>query len=180
MTDTDANRRDCAAATLRPAKFSDIPAITQIYDHYVRETAFTFEVEAPDEIEMERRWGHLVGENYPYLIAESDGIVRGFAFVAPYKQRAAHAGTVEVSIYVSYDARGKGIGTKSFVELIAESEEKGYRQMIAGIADNDNDASLALHRKLRFGEIGRLKEAGCKFGRLIDVVLMQRALGGGE
>ena len=180
MTDRAADRSNNAAATIRPAECGDIPAITLIYGHYVRETAVTFETETPDEIQIEQRWRLLADKGYPYLIAELDGSVCGFAFAAPYKPRAAYADTIEESIYIADDARGKGIGTRLMVALIAASEKSGYRQMIAGIADDSNAASLALHRKLGFVVVGRLKKVGRKSGRLIDIVLMQRALEAGE
>ena len=183
MTASVVDRPEREAATIRAAKSNDLPAITRIYGYYVRETAVSFEIEPPTASEMAQRWRSLTADGYSYLVATSGGAVCGFAFTGPYKPRAAYRGTVEESIYLAPEACGRGIGTALMEALIKTSENKGYHQMIARIASHAGGrtaASLALHRKLGFREVGRLKEIGRKFGRLIDVVIMQRALGGGE
>ena len=178
MTARVANHMDGEEATIRTAESRDILAITRIYGYYVRETVISFEIEAPDHVEMDRRWRQLSNKGYPYLVAEANAQICGFAFMAPYKARAAYKGTVEGTIYLAPQACGKGIGRALLGKLISEAKQAGYRQMIAGIAAGENSASLALHRKCGFVEVGRLKEVGRKFGRSVDVVLLQRELGG--
>ncbi|MEE8371741.1 MAG: N-acetyltransferase family protein [Sphingomonadales bacterium] len=169
-----------AAVTIRPAESDDISAIAQIYNYYVCKTVISFETEPPDEAEMRRRWRSLTADGYPYLVVQRNGAICGFAFAGPYKPRKAYAGTVEESIYLIPEARGTGLGTELMGELILAAEKAGYRQMVSGIADDLSAASLALHRKFGFRQIGRLEKVGRKFGRLIDIMLVQRQLGDGN
>jgi len=147
--------------------------------HVVRGTA-TFELEPPDPAEMERRWRDVTSRGLPYLVAVSGDEVVGYAYAAPYRPRAAYRFTLEDSVYLRDDARGKGIGRALLAALIEASERAGARQMIAVIGDSGNAASIGVHVALGFRHIGVLASVGNKFSRWLDVVLMQRALGPGD
>lgn len=164
---------------IRAAGLADLPAITEIYDHAVRYGTASFETEPPDEAEMTRRYRALVGGGFPYLVAERDGAVVGYAYAGPYRTRPAYRYTVEDSIYVSPAAQRRGVGRALLEELIAESTVRGFRQMIAVIGDSAQIASIELHRAAGFHYVGNLQNVGFKFGRWLDSVLMQRPLGAG-
>ena len=129
--------------TLRPAAPSDIPAITRIYADAVMHGTASFELEAPDEAEMMRRYEALVGNGYPYLVATLSGAIAGYAYGGPYRARPAYKWTIENSIYVAPEFHRRGIGLRLLKELIAESERRGFRQMIAVIGDSAQTASIA-------------------------------------
>jgi phosphinothricin acetyltransferase len=167
------------AVSIRPATQADIPTITRIYQHAVRHGTASFELEPPDEAEMARRQRVLFDGGYPYLVAEADGAVLGYAYAGPYRARPAYHWSVENSIYVDAQAHRRGIGRMLLERLIAEAQACGFRQMIAVIGDSDQTPSIALHRALGFEMVGTLKHVGFKFGRWLDTVLMQRALGPG-
>lgn len=164
---------------IRPATPSDIPAITAIYDEAVRNGTASFELEPPGPEEMARRQAALMEGGYPYLVLEEDGKVLGYAYASAFRPRVAYRYTVENSIYVDEAARGQKVGRRLLEALIAECEALGFRQMVAVIGDSGNAGSIALHRACGFGSIGTLPATGLKFGRWIDTVLMQRALGEG-
>jgi L-amino acid N-acyltransferase YncA len=166
--------------SLRPATAADAGALAAIYAPHVRTGTATFELEPPDAAEMERRWRDVTGRGLPYLVAVSDGEVLGYAYAAPYRPRAAYRFTLEDSLYLRDDARGKGIGRALLSALIDASERVGARQMIAVIGDSANAASIGVHAALGFRHIGMLASVGNKFARWLDVVLMQRALGPGD
>lgn len=166
---------------VRSARPADLPAITAIYDEAVRTGTATFELTPPDLAEMTRRFDALTGGGFPYLVAEANGTIAGYAYAGPYRPRPAYRFTVENSIYLDPAAHRRGIGSALLHDLIAASTERGFRQMIAVIGDSANAASIALHRKAGFVPIGTHTDVGFKFGRWLDSVLMQRALGdGGE
>lgn len=165
--------------TLRPGADADLGAITAIYAHHVRHGTSTFELEAPDAAEMARRRAEVLGRGLPWLVAEADGRVLGYAYAGPFRPRPAYRFSVEDSIYLAPDAGGRGIGRLLLAELVARCEAAGARQMLAVIGDAANTASIGVHRALGFEPAGVLKAAGWKFGRWLDVVLMQRALGSG-
>jgi len=164
---------------IRSAVLADIPAITGIYDHEVRTGTATFELTAPDTAEMTRRFNALQEGGFPYLVATVDGQVVGYAYAGPYRPRPAYRFTVENSVYLAPLSHRRGIGTALMIELIAQSEARGYRQMIAVIGDSANAASVALHTRTGFQMIGTHPDVGFKFGRWLDTVMMQRALGAG-
>jgi L-amino acid N-acyltransferase YncA len=164
---------------IRPAQPSDIPAITRIYGHAVEHGTATFELAAPDEAEMARRMNDLVANGFPYLVAEFDGAFAGYAYAALYRTRPAYRSTVEDSVYVAANMQGCGIGRALLAALIDAAAARGFRQMIAVIGDSEQTASIALHAALGFSYIGTLPNVGFKFGRWLDTVLMQRALGRG-
>ena len=167
------------SAPIRPATASDIPAITAIYAHAVRTGTASFELEPPDESEMKRRLEALIEAGYPYLVAEVDGAVAGYAYAGPYRPRPAYRWSVEDSVYVASTMHRRGIGGVLLGALIAEAERRGFRQMVAVIGDSAQVPSIALHREWGFRHIGTIEHVGFKFGRWLDTVLMQRALGPG-
>jgi L-amino acid N-acyltransferase YncA len=165
--------------SIRPAALNDIPAITRIYDHAVRHGTASFELTPPDESEMRRRMQDLVGRDYPYLVAELDGAVGGYAYVGPYRTRPAYHWSVEDSIYIAPQMQRRGLGRALLDQLIAVSETCGFRQMIAVIGDSAQMPSIALHEAAGFRLVGTLASVGFKHQRWLDTVLMQRALGVG-
>jgi L-amino acid N-acyltransferase YncA len=166
--------------SLRPATAADAAALAALYAPHVASGTATFELEPPDASEMERRWREVAGRGLPYLVAVYDSEVLGYAYAAPYRPRAAYRFTLEDSIYLRDDARGKGIGRALLTALIDACERFGARQMIAVIGDSGNAASIGVHAALGFRHVGVLGSVGNKFSRWLDVVLMQRALGPGD
>src|SRR5450631_2105722 len=164
---------------IRPAAAADLPAITAIYDHAVRYGTATFELIAPDLSEMTRRFAVLREGGFPYFVAALDGEVIGYAYAGAYRPRPAYRFTVENSVYLQPAIHRRGIGLQLLQRLIAESEQRGYRQMIAVIGDSANAGSIGVHARCGFQMIGTHANVGFKFGRWIDTVLMQRTLGDG-
>jgi L-amino acid N-acyltransferase YncA len=168
------------AVTIRSATPKDIGALSAIYGHHVRFGLASFEEVPPSAEEMARRFLDISARRLPYLAAEAEGAVLGYAYAAPYRSREAYRYTLEDSVYLSPDATGAGIGSKLLSALIARCEESGYRRIIAVIGDSANLASIRLHERLGFAHAGLLPAVGFKFGRWVDSVLMQRPLGGGN
>ncbi|RJF75733.1 GNAT family N-acetyltransferase [Rhodopseudomonas palustris] len=164
---------------VRPATPADLLAITAIYDEAVRTGTATFELTPPDLAEMTRRFETLIGGGFPYLVALLQGKVCGYAYAGPYRPRPAYRFTVENSVYLAPAAHRRGVGTALLRELIVQCEARGFRQMIAVIGDSANAGSIGLHRKTGFELIGTHRNVGLKFGRWLDTVMMQRALGDG-
>jgi phosphinothricin acetyltransferase len=165
---------------LRPSRADDLPAITAIYAHNVLHGTGTFELEPPDEAEMGRRREDVLGKGLPWLVAERDRQVLGYAYANHFRPRRAYRFCVEDSIYLHPDARRQGVGRLLLAELIGQCEARGARQMLAVIGDAENAGSIGVHRTLGFEHTGVLKAAGWKFDRWLDVVLMQRPLGLGD
>ena len=168
-----------SVAAIRPATPADILAITRIYAEAVEHGTASFELEPPDEAEMARRMQSLSDGGFPYLAAEIDGVLVGYAYAGPYRPRRAYRFSVEDSIYVDPGAHRKGVGRALMLRLIEESERRGYRQMIAVIGDSAQTPSIELHRAAGFRMIGAIENVGFKFDRWLDTVLMQRELGPG-
>jgi phosphinothricin acetyltransferase len=164
---------------IRPTTAADLPAITAIYDHAERHGTATFELVPPDLEEMTRRFRALVDGGYPYLVAVEDGRVAGYAYASAYRPRPAYRFTVENSIYLDPAVHRRGIGHQLLRRLIAECAARGYRQMIAVIGDSANAGSIGVHSKCGFAMIGTHPSVGLKFGRWLDTVMMQLALGEG-
>jgi len=164
---------------IRPAAAADLPAITEIYDHAVRYGTATFELIPPDLPEMTRRFGVLMDGGFPYLVAALEGRVVGYAYAGAYRPRPAYRFTVENSVYLQPAIHRRGIGLQLLQRLITESEQRGFRQMIAVVGDSANAGSIGVHTKCGFQMIGTHSDVGFKFGRWLDTVMMQRALGDG-
>jgi L-amino acid N-acyltransferase YncA len=164
---------------VRPATRADIPAITRIYAHAVEHGTASFELTAPDQAEMTRRFNELTTNGFPYLVAAVDGAVIGYAYAGPYRTRPAYRFTVENSVYVARDSQRRGVGKALLQALIEACTEKGFRLMVAVIGDSNQAASIGLHEAADFAHVGAFKNIGYKFDRWLDTVLMQRALGPG-
>jgi L-amino acid N-acyltransferase YncA len=168
-----------SAAEIRPAVAADLPAITEIYGHAVRHGTATFELIPPDLAEMTRRFGALMDGGFPYLVAWLEGHVVGYAYAGAHRPRPAYRFTVENSVYLRPAIHRRGIGMQLLQRLIAESEARSYRQMIAVIGDSANAGSIGVHIRTGFRLIGTHPDVGFKFGRWLDTVMMQRPLGDG-
>jgi phosphinothricin acetyltransferase len=164
---------------IRSAVAADLPAITEIYNHAVRYGTATFELIPPDLAEMTRRFEGLMDGGFPYLVAALDGRVVGYAYAGAYRPRPAYRFTVENSVYLQPAIHRRGIGVQLLWGLIAESEARGYRQMIAVIGDSANAGSIGVHTRTGFRMVGTHPNVGFKFGRWLDTVMMQRPLGDG-
>ncbi len=160
---------------LRPFAWSDVPAITDIYAHYVRESTATFDLEAPGEAAMAEKFGHIRELGHPIVVAEQAGRLIGYAYASVYRPRPAYRFTCEDSIYLAPEARGHGLGGILLDRLIEDSRAFGFRQMIAVITA-EGAASVRLHENKGFRHIGRHEALGYKFDRWLDIVHMQLAL----
>ncbi len=167
------------ALRIRPSTPADLAAITAIYGEAVLHGTGTFELEAPDTAEMARRRDDVLGKGLPWLVAERAGQVLGYAYANHFRPRKAYRFCLEDSIYLHPDARGQGVGRVLLAELVGRCEAAGARQMLAVIGDAANAGSIGVHAALGFEHTGVLKASGWKFGRWLDVVLMQRSLGTG-
>jgi L-amino acid N-acyltransferase YncA len=168
------------SASVTDARPAHIPVIHRIYAHWVLHGLASFEEVPPDAAEMDRRRLSVQELKLPYLVAEHDGDVLGFAYAGPYRPRSGYRFTVEDSVYVAPGAHGKGIGRRLLSEVVARAEALGRLQMLAIIGDSGNAPSIGLHAALGFRQIGTMRSVGFKFGRWVDTVIMQRALGSGD
>ena len=166
--------------SIRPSRDDDVAAITAIYAHHVLHDTGTFETEAPSAADMAARRADVLGKNLPYLVAEEDGEVLGFAYCNWFKPRPAYRFSAEDSIYMAESARGKGLGAKLLAALSHAAEAVGVRKLIAVIGDSANAGSVGVHRGQGFTHVGVLKDCGWKFGEWRDVVLMEKVLGEGS
>lgn len=162
---------------IRPSTAADLAAITQIYGVAVASGTGTFELDPPDEADMARRHDDVLGKGLPWLVAERDGGVVGYAYANHFRPRMAYRFCLEDSIYLAPQAQGLGVGRLLLAELLARCEARGARQMLAVIGDSTNFGSIAVHRACGFRPVGSFKAAGWKFERWLDVVLMQKGLG---
>jgi len=166
--------------TIRHALPDDLDRITGIYADAVLNGTASYELEPPTRAEMGQRYDSLTDAGYPYLVAERDGVILGYAYAGPFRARPAYRFIVEDSVYVAPEAKGSGIGKALMQALIDESSVLGFRQIIAVIGDGHADsASVRLHEKLGFHHTGRMEGSGYKHGRWLDTVFMQLALNGG-
>jgi L-amino acid N-acyltransferase YncA len=168
-----------AEPRIRASVPDDIPAIAAIYGLHVRQGLGSFELVPPSAAEMAQRRQAVVSAGLPYLVAELDGQVAGYAYASAYRPRPAYQHTVENSVYVADWAQRRGVGRALLQALIPACEAQGKRQMIAVIGDSGNTASIALHQTLSFAHVGILKHVGFKHDAWRDVVIMQRSLGAG-
>lgn len=159
---------------LRIATMSDAAAVCRVYNHYVAETVVTFEEELVSEVEMARRI-ESVAARFPWLVAELEGDVVGYAYATEWRARAAYRHSAEISIYLAPDATGQGIGSQLCEALLAKLRPLGIHTVIGGVA-LPNDASVALHEKFGFTKCAHFSEVGKKFGRWIDVAYWELIL----
>ena len=169
-----------APVLLRPSTPADLPAITAIYAWNVAHGTGTFELEVPDQTEMTRRRDDVLSKDLPWLVAERDGQVLGYAYANHFRPRRAYRFCLEDSIYLADVAKGQGLGKLLLAELLARCEAAGARQMLAVIGDSANAGSIGVHRALGFEHVGVMAAAGWKFERWLDVVIMQKSLGLGS
>lgn len=165
---------------IRPSREDDLPAITAIYAHHVLHGTGTFETVPPSETDMAARRADVLAKALPYLVIEENGQVLGFAYCNWFKPRPAYRFSAEDSIYLHPDARGRGLGRQLLGALAEAGEKAGLRKLIAVIGDSANAGSIGVHTALGFTHAGLIKSCGWKFGRWLDIVLMEKVLGDGD
>jgi L-amino acid N-acyltransferase YncA len=168
-----------AALIVRPCFQQDLEMVQLIYAHHVLTGTGSFETEPPSLEEMTERWRHVVKAGWPFLAVSptSDpSRVMGYAYAAQFRDRPAYAHTFEVSVYVAPTSLRQGVGALALRALLVDLHAQGARQVLAFIGDSANAASIGLHQKLGFRHVGTLARVGEKFGRTLDVVVMQRGL----
>ena len=166
--------------TIRPSRDADVEAIAAIYAHHVLHGTGTFETEPPTSADMAARRADVLSKDLPYLVAERDGEVLGFAYCNWFKPRPAYRFSAEDSIYLADAARGQGLGARLLAELSHAAQAAGVRKLIAVNGDSANAGSVGVHRAQGFTHVGVLKDCGWKFGQWRDVVLMEKVLGEGS
>ena len=164
---------------IRPSRDEDVAAIAAIYGYHVLHGVGTFEEVPPPVEEIGRRRGEIVARGLPYLVAEREGRVVGYSHAGPFRPRTGYRFTLEDSIYIDPAEIGRGVGRALLTPLLARCSALGYRQMVAVIGGRETVASIRLHEALGFRHMGVFEGVGFKFGRWIDIVLMQHALGEG-
>jgi L-amino acid N-acyltransferase YncA len=165
---------------IRPSTDADLDAITRIYSHHVLHGTGTFETTPPSQTDMSTRRADVLAKGLPWLVVEDAGEVLGFAYGNWFKPRPAYRFSVENSIYMAPEAAGQGLGRALLAELVAEFERAGVRRVMAVIGDSANAGSIGVHRALGFEHAGTIASCGWKFGRWLDIVLMQKSLGAGD
>ena len=163
--------------TIRDAEPQDLPHIREIYNHYVRNSTVTFDEKAMTLTELRRKFAKVQKLGQPYIVAVSpSGQVLGYAYVYPWKEKAAYRFTVENSIYLGPASTGKGLGRVLLGELITRSKAAGIKEIIAIIADKGADGSIKIHRDFGFKDVGHMGRVGFKFGRWLGTYMMQKSL----
>lgn len=165
---------------VRASTEADVARCAEIYRHHVLHGTASFEVDPPDLAEMKKRRAAVLDLGLPHLVAEREGLVMGYAYAGSWRPRPAYKFSVEDSIYIDKDAVGQGVGKALLPVLIDQCTAAGKRQMVAVIGDSAQLPSIKLHASCGFEMTGTLKSIGFKFGRWLDGVLMQRALGVGD
>lgn len=162
---------------IRDARATDLPAVREIYNYYVANSTVTFDEDAMTLREWKHKFAQLQRLGLPFLVAEApSGQLLGYALVAPWKAKRAYRYTVEDSIYLGPAASGKGLGRALLGALIDACRAAGLKEMLAVIADQGAEPSIALHEKFGFTEIGRMGRVGFKFDRWLGTVLLQKSL----
>ncbi|RIX31026.1 GNAT family N-acetyltransferase [Amnibacterium setariae] len=162
---------------IRAATAKDLPAVRQIYDHYVTNTMVTLDTERRSLRTWRSKYAYLARLGLPFLVAVSpSGQVLGYALAEPWIQKRAYRFTAEESIYLRPASTGKGLGKALLTALMEAGKQAGLKQLLAVVADSGADASLALHRSLGFTETGRMGKVAYKFDRWIGTVMLQRSL----
>ena len=165
---------------IRTSQESDMSCLTAIYAHHVEHGSGSFELSAPNVQEMARRRTAVLENGLPYLVAEVNGAVMGYAYANLFRPRPAYRFLVENSVYIDHTAQRLSLGRALMAELIQRCEAQGARQMIAVIGDSANLGSIRLHQGLGFEHVGLIRSSGWKHQRWLDTVMMQRALGLGD
>jgi phosphinothricin acetyltransferase len=165
---------------LRTAVLADLPPIQAIYAHHVVHGTGTFETVSPSVEEITNRWQAATARGWPWLVAEDASGILGYASYTQFRDRVGYRCCAEDSIYVRDDVRGQGVGKALVTQLIEKATASGFRQMVAVIGDAENGGSIGVHASLGFRQVGVLRAVGLKFGRWLDAVYMQRALGVGD
>jgi L-amino acid N-acyltransferase YncA len=162
---------------IRSATPQDAPAIAAIYAHHVLTGTGTFEIDPPDVADIKARMAKVAARGWPWLVSVSaDGLITGYAYAGPFRERAAYDATVEDSIYLAPQAQGKGVGKALLSALVEACRVAGAKEMLAVIGDSANSASIGLHKALGFDDAGLLRGVGAKFGKTLDVVILQKSL----
>jgi len=165
------------AIELRAANASDAKEIAEIYNYYVINSVVTFDIDNTTEKTWLEKLEYLNGLGLPFIVAQSaSGNILGFAYVAPWRAKAAYKRTVEDTIYLRPAAIGKRLGTKLLAELIVLSKAAGVREIVAVISDKGADPSIALHEAFGFKRQGHLAKVGFKFNRWLGTILLQKSL----
>jgi phosphinothricin acetyltransferase len=163
--------------SIRDATEQDLPHVLEIYNHYVKNSSVTFDEKVMTLAQLRRKFAKTTERRIPFIVAENPaGQVLGFAYVYPWKEKAAYRFTVENAIYLGPAATGKGLGRALLGELIERSRAAGLKEMIAVIADKGAEASIALHAEYGFKETGHMGRVGYKFDRWLGTVLMEKSL----
>lgn len=163
--------------SIRPAEPDDLPHIREIYNHYVMNSTVTFDEKPMTLTELRRKFAKVSKLNMPFIVAVSPrGLILGYAYVYPWKEKAAYRYTVENSIYLGPASTGKGLGKVLLKELMDRSKAAGVKEIIAVIADKGADASIQIHKKFGFKEVGHMGRVGFKFGRWLGTVMLQKSL----
>ena len=165
---------------LRSSTDADVPAITAIYGHHVLHGTGTFEIDPPTVADMAARRADILAKGLPYLVAEENGQVLGFAYCNWFKPRPAYRFSAEDSIYLAPDQAGRGLGRTLLTELVQQAEQAGVRKLIAVIGDSANAGSIGVHRALGFTSVGLIRSCGWKFDRWLDIVMMEKSVGAGD
>jgi len=165
-----------AEIKIRAAERDDLPRLTEIYNHYIVNTPITFDLK-PFSVHQRARWfdEHAGTKRYRMVVAEDTGRVAGYACTGPFRDKAAYDTSVETSVYCAHDATGRGIGAMMYRALFDALKNEDIHRLLAGITI-PNDASIKLHRRFGFTEVGVFSECGRKLDRYWDVVWMQRPL----
>lgn len=166
--------------TIRPSTEADLPAITAIYAHHVLHGTGTFETEPPSEADMRQRRADVLSKGLPFVVMDEAGALLGFAYANWFKPRPAYRFSVEDSIYLAPQQEGRGLGSALMQALLNQLEAAGIRKVMAVIGDSANAASIGVHRRAGFAHAGVVQSCGWKFGRWLDIVLMDKTLGDGD
>ncbi len=162
---------------IRKATTEDLPAMVEIYNYYIQNSVVTFDMDAMALVDWAEKFRWINELGLPFIVAQSpNGQIIGFAYVAPWRQKAAFKRTVEDSIYLRPAAIGKRVGTKLLGELLEQAKAAGVKEVVAVISDKGAESSIALHERFGFKHQGHLGKVGFKFGRWLGTVLMQKSL----